>query len=169
MTNRAYLLVAPLALLAACSDDNPTVFAITTGSYAVSAGTATAAHPTDDCNMVALFIAGNPPIDVRVDGTTAHFDLKGGQTLAQYLTTANINGNAIEHVTDANFATTVGTQCTFDTHVQVRGDITANDAMHLIAKYDIAVRQGANCTLADVDAKVLPCTSEVDFLANKAP
>ena len=167
MTKRILLLAAPLALLAGCGDSTDTVYTITTGSYDVSGGTATAAFPADACNMAPLFVAGQPPIDVTVSGTTAHFDLKGGQTLAQYFTTATINNNAINHTADANFLTTVGTLCTFRTHVRVNGEITANDQMHLIARYDITVEPGATCTLADVDADTLPCTSEVDFLASK--
>lgn len=174
MTKRILLLAAPLALLAGCGSTSDTTYTITSGSYAVSGGTATATFPTDDCNMVALFTTGNPPIDVVVEGTTAKFDLKGGQTAAAYFTTAAINGNAIDHVADANFLTPVlGTLCTFRTHVQVRGDIVGNDDMHLIAKYDITEELGAVCTNADVDAKGVPadafasCTSEVDFLATK--
>jgi len=170
MTKRTLLLAAPLALLAACGgSDTPTTFTITTGSYAVSGSTATAAFPADNCNVVSLFTAGNPPIDIAVSGTTANFDLKGGQTLAQYKTTANIVGNQIDHVTDANFETAVGAACVFVTKVQVNGDLTADNALHLIAKYDISTKAGTTCTLVDVDAKVLPCTSEVDFLATKLP
>lgn len=169
MTRLHLLLAAPLVLLAACGSSDPTNFTIVTGQYNVSAGTATAAQPTDNCNMVALFTAGNPPIDVAVSGTTANFDLKGGQTQAQFKTTANIVGNQIEHVTDANFETVVGAACVFVTRVQVHGDLTGDNAMHLVAKYDIATKAGTTCSLADVDAKVLPCTSEVDFLATKVP
>lgn len=165
MKKLALLVAAPLALLG-CGSDSST-FTITTGAYNVSAGTATGAFPADNCNVVALFAAGNPPINVEVNGNTARFDLKGGQTQAQYFTTAGIAGNSISHVTDANFLTTVGATCVFRTHVQVRGEITANNKMHLIAKYDIAVESPATCTLADVDAKVLPCASEVDFLATR--
>jgi hypothetical protein len=167
MTKRILLLAAPIALLAGCGSTSDTTNAITTGSYAVSGGTATAAFPTDNCNMVPLFTTGNPPIYVLVNGTAARFDLEGGHTLTQYFTTASINGNAIDHVTDANFLTVVGATCTFRTHVQVRGEIVGNDDMHLVAKYDISNESGSACTIADVDVKVLPCTSEVDFLARK--
>jgi phosphate-selective porin len=158
MTKRHLLLAAPLALLAACG-----------GQYNVTAGTATAGFAADNCNIVPLFVPPTPPIDVAVSGTTANFDLKGGQTLPQFKTTATITGNQIDHVTDANFETAVGTACVFVTRVRVNGDITANNAMHLVARYDIATKAGTTCTLVDVDAKVLPCTSEVDFLATKVP
>jgi hypothetical protein len=164
MTKRFLVLVA---FLAACGTTSDTVYTISTGSYAVAAGTATAAFPADNCNIVPLFATGEPPIDVTVSGTTANFDLKGGQVLPQYKTTATITDNEIAHVTDANFETAVGATCVFTTRVKVNGEITANDSMHLVARYDIAVKGGTTCTLADVDAKTLPCTSEVDFLAEK--
>lgn len=167
MTRHAILLAAPLTLLAACGSSSDKTFTITTGAYNVSAGTATQAFATDNCNVVSLFTAGNPPINVVVNGTSASFDLKGGQTLPQYFTTATITGNQIAHATDANFVTTVGATCAFRTRVQVQGELLANDQLHLVAKYDIATEPGSTCTLADVDAKTLPCTSGVDFLAKK--
>jgi len=165
MQKLALLVAVPLAL-AGCGSSTDT-FTIATGAYKPSAGTATSAFPADNCNMVPEFSSTSPNFNIEVNGSTARFDLKGGQTAAQYFTTASIAGNAITHVTNADYLTTVGATCVYRTTVQVRGEITANNQVHLIAKYDKAVQSGASCTLADVDAKVLPCTSEVDFLGVK--
>jgi len=165
MKKLALLLAVPLAL-AGCGSDS-TTFTIATGAYKPSAGTATSAYANDNCNMVPEFSATSPNFNIEVNGANARFDLKGGQTLAQYFTSASISGNAITHVTDANYLTTVGATCVYRTKVQVRGEITADNQVHLIAKYDKAVELPATCTIVDVDAKVLPCTSEVDFLGVK--
>jgi hypothetical protein len=179
MTKRILLLAAPLALVAACGgSDDPTVFTVSSGSYNVSSGTATAAFPNDACRMAPLFQVGELPIDLIVNGTTANFDFVGDSAVLNRLTTAAINGNLIEHATDAFYDRFDNTPnpsgCVWTTRLQVNGEITANNSMRLIAKYTKAAKAGntfCNATVIDtiIDAASLPCTSEIDFLATKVP
>jgi len=171
MKKLAILLALPLALaLAGCGSSSTTSFALTSGSFNPSGGTATAAFPADNCNVVAFFGLGADPFPVVVatDGKSATFNFSSS-TAADHLETVAIDGNGLTGTVAANYQTVWGgTLCTSRTKVSiVSGELTANDDMHLLVQYEISAEPGATCTIADVDTKTLPCTSQVDLIARK--
>jgi hypothetical protein len=166
------LLAATLAF-AACgssgtdTSDGGTTFTITSGNYTPSSPAATPTYLADNCRIVSLFSSGVFPVTVATGGASATTNFSSG-TASNYLETMTISGNQLTGSVAANYQTVVGSTCTFLTRVQIiSGEITANDQMHLVVQYDISNAVGSTCTTTDVDTNVLPCTSQVDFLARK--
>jgi hypothetical protein len=170
MKKLAILLALPLALaLAGCGSSSTTSFTLTSGSYNPSGGTATAAFPADNCNVVAFFGLGADPFPVIVasDGKSATFNFSSTNNAAHQETVA-IDGNNLVGTVSATYRTVFTPTCVTDYTVKVvSGELTANDDMHLVVQYDIANAPASLCTTVDLDTKTLPCTSQVDLIARK--
>jgi hypothetical protein len=170
MKKLAILLALPLALtLASCGSTSTTSFALTSGSFNPSGGTATAAFPADNCNVVAFFGLGADPFPVVVatDGKSATFNFSSTNDAA-HQETVSIDGNGLVGTVSASYQTVFTSTCVTNYTVKVvSGELTAKDAMHLVLQYDIANASGSLCVPTDVDTKTLPCTSQVDLIAGK--
>jgi len=170
MKKLAIPLALPLALaLAGCGSSSTTSFTLASGSYNPSGGTATAAFPADNCNVVAFFGLGADPFPVVVatDGKSATFNFSSTNDAAHQETVA-IDGNGLTGTVSASYHTVFTTTCLANYTVKViSGELTANDDMHLVLQYDIANAPGSLCAPADIDTKTIPCTSQVDLIARK--
>lgn len=169
MNARIALLVAPLALLAACSDDDPTVYTLSGGTYAVSGASVGTAAPGDQCGLLSIYQATGKQIAIAVNGTTATFDLSPVSDPAQN-SSATINGNSIDTPVEANFVMQVGSStsnCSVRVQRTVVGELTANDqtALQMHALITI-VTNGGDCNGDPWDVQG-GCQSDIHFLANK--
>ena len=175
MKTKSLLLAAPLVLaLAACgSSDTTTAFTLASGSYNPSAGTATSAYATDDCNMVGTFGLGAFALlgGGRVRRAVRQLQLLGRRRRRP----PRADGHRRERhlaksTTPAAFETVFTNTCLANTIVRVvSGELTANDQLHLVVQYDIS--NAASSLLHHHRPRrhqVLPCTSQVDFIASKA-
>ncbi len=172
MNARIALLAAPLALLAACSDDDPTVYTLSTGTYVVTQPTES---PTDQCKLINAYkpdptTGAVKQIAIAVDGTTANFDLTPGQTVNPALMnpTATINGNSIEQPVEANYVMTwEGSNCSVRVKRTVVGDLTGNDEAALLLHAQIAIEvYGSDCVNDPWNVEG-GCQSGIHFLAKK--
>ncbi|HEX8910432.1 MAG TPA: hypothetical protein VF805_14600 [Anaeromyxobacteraceae bacterium] len=164
MTKRLLAVALPLALAACGGSDSPTVFTISTGTYAVSG--ATSVQATDTCGLLPVYQASGKVIGINVSGTTATFDLANNNPPANTLPTATISGNTLGAGTEANYTVAVGTTCVVRIHKSVTGDITSNDHTALLLTFSAATDSGT-CNPADLGFANLPCNSSYHFLANK--
>ena len=166
MIKRALAVALPLAWLAACGgSDSPTVYTITTGTYAVSGATSTQA--SDACGLLSAYQDPTKQIGIAVSGTTATFNLANDPNASPAsLPRAVINGNSIEQPTEANYTVAFSSSCVVRIHRSVTGDITANDKTALTLTFSAATDTGT-CNPADTSFASLPCSSSYHFLANK--
>jgi hypothetical protein len=167
MNVRIALLAAPLALLAACSDDDPTIHTLSSGTYAVSGASIGTATPGDQCNLLESYTVAGKEIAIGVDGTTATFDLKP-PSVAIMNPTATINGNALEAPVEANYTIQypAGGNCLVRVRRTVVGDLTGTDAAALQLHASIQVEEyGSGCDGTPYTG--IGCQSDIHFLANK--
>jgi hypothetical protein len=166
MTKRLLAVALPLALAACGGSDTPTVFTISTGTYAVSG--ATSAQATDTCGLLPVYQDPAEQIGINVSGTTATFNLNLAISSppADSLPTATISGNTLGAGTEANYTVASGSTCVVRVHRSVTGDITSNDHTALLLTFSAATEAGT-CNPADLGLSNLPCSSSYHFLANK--
>ena len=170
MNARIALLVAPLALLAACSDDDPTTYTLSSGTYGVSGASVGTASPGDACQLLSTYQQAGKQIAITVNGTDVAFDLQPVSPSADMISNATINGNSIEQPREANFTIQVGSStsnCSVNIKRTVIGDLTANDqtALQMHAQITI-VTNGGDCNGDPWDVAG-GCQSDIHFLANK--
>ncbi len=165
MTKRLLAVALPLALAACGGSDSPTVFTISTGTYAVSG--ATSAQATDSCGLLPAYQDPAKQIGINVSGTTATFNLANDPAApADTLPTATISGNTLGAGTEANYTVAFGTTCVVRIHRSVTGDITSNDHTALLLTFSAATESGT-CNATNTSFAAVPCTSSYHFLANK--
>ncbi len=164
MNARFALLAAPLALLAACSDDDPTIYTLSSGTYAVSGASVGTASPGDQCELIGTYTAAGKQIAITVNGTTASFDLQPSSA-AIMNPTATINGNSLDTPVEANYTVNLG-NCLLRVRRTVVGDLTANDAAAL--QLHAFIQEETHGTDCDGTPYVgIGCQSDIHFLANK--
>jgi hypothetical protein len=163
MKARFALLAAPLALLAACSDDDPTIYTLSTGTYAVSdAGAATGA---DGCGFLDVYANPDKKIDILVSGTTASFNL-GQIADTETYSTATINGNSLDLLAEANYTGDLN-GCWALVRRTVVGELTANDTAALQLHAEITEADPVNYPCTNTEYAGNGCTSDLHFLATK--
>ncbi len=168
MNPRHLALAASLLALTACGGSSTTTFTLSTGTYAVSGATTTSARPTDQCGLLGAYQDPSKVIGIVVAGTTATFNLANDPgAAAATLSTATINGNALENPVDANYVVgPFGTNCLLRVQRRVSGELTANDDARLDLTFEVAVESGT-CTGVTTPFTTLPCQSGYEFLAKK--
>lgn len=165
MIKRALTVALPLAWLAACGSDSPTVYTISSGTYAVSG--ATNAQATDTCGLLAAYQDPSKQVGIAVSGTTATFNPANDPNAAPAsLPRAVIDGNTIGQATEANYTVAFTSSCVVRIHRSVTGEITANDKTALTLTFSAATDSGT-CNPADTSFASLPCSSSYHFLATK--
>ncbi len=170
MNARIALLAAPLALLAACGgDDDPTIYTLSSGRYAVSGASVGTASPGDQCLLLGTYQATGKQIgiDVNAAGNTATFDLAlASPVVLATLSSATINGNSLETPVEASFTSNLG-NCTLRVRRSVVGELTGNDAAALRLHALITVEtNGSDCAGTPYVAAG-GCQSDIHFLASK--
>ncbi len=169
MNARIALLAAPLALLAACGgDDDPTIYTLSSGTYAVSGATVGTASPGDQCLLRNTYTTAGKQIGIAVNaaGDTATFDLTmASPVVAGTLSSATIKGNSLETPVEADYTANFG-NCLLRIRRTVVGELTGNDAAALQLHALITIQtDGTDC--AGTPYLGAGCQSDIHFLANK--
>lgn len=156
-----------LLMLAGCGDLGLGEYKLEPGTYKVSS--ATLASGSDTCGILPAY---TDPVNVKLigittSGQTVMFNLPNDPTLETVkMPTATLTTNSLVKLNEANFTTDWNGQCVTRIVSSVEGDLTADNSASLTLNYNVT-REAGTCDSSTTPYTMVPCTANINFLANK--